>query len=216
MIINPTQGAKMQQQMAAIQPNQEVPKTEKAENTEKTEAAELVKSEVSDKKVDTSKQNYKMDSAKVAELKMQFSQQSASFQAMIRKMFADQGVVGFQAEGGNLRDLFEQLTVDPATQAKAKEAIAEDGDWGVKKTSARILEFAKALSGGDPAKIDILKNAFEKGYQAAAGDFGKLPDICKQTYDAVMKGFDEWANEGKTPEADAPVDKAAEKATVEK
>ena len=41
------------------------------------------------------------------------------------------------------RDRFENLTVDADTIAQAKKDIAEDGYWGVEKTSDRILDFAK-------------------------------------------------------------------------
>ena len=43
-----------------------------------------------------------------------------------------------------------------------------------------------------------MKNAVIKGFQAAEKEWGgKLPSITDETYDLIMKGFDEWANEGK-------------------
>ena len=68
-----------------------------------------------------------------------------------------------------LKSLFENLTVDADTIAQAKKDIAEDGYWGVEKTSDRILDFAKALSGGDKDKADELLNAFKKGFSQATG-----------------------------------------------
>ncbi len=92
-----------------------------------------------------------------------------------------------------------KFTADADTIAKAKEDISEDGYWGVEKTSDRILEFAKALAGDDPEKADEMLAAFKKGYEQATGTWGKkLPDISSQTYDAVVKKFDTWKNEGKT------------------
>ena len=61
-----------------------------------------------------------------------------------------------------LKSLFENLTVDADTIAQAKKDIAEDGYWGVDQTSDRILDFAKALSGDDPDKADMLLEAFKK------------------------------------------------------
>ena len=78
--------------------------------------------------------------------------------------------------------------------AKAKEDIGEDGYYGVKQTSQRILDFAKAVTGGDPSKIEKMREMAQQAFDSVkelAG--GKLPDISQQTYDAVMKGFDEWA-----------------------
>ena len=56
---------------------------------------------------------------------------------------------------------------------------------------------AKALSGGDVSKLELLKNAVIKGFEAAETTWGgKLPSITDETYDLIMKGFDEWAKEG--------------------
>ncbi len=95
-----------------------------------------------------------------------------------------------------------EFTVTEAAREKAKELISEDGYWGVKQTSDRIVEFAKALSGGDVSKADKLFEAFKKGYNEATKTWGKaLPDISKQTYDAVEKKFEEWKNSANSTEA---------------
>lgn len=89
-----------------------------------------------------------------------------------------------------------KFEVDEVTKAQAKEDISEDGYWGVKQTSNRILDFATALTGGDPSKIEDMRKAFEKGYKQAEETWGReLPDISKQTYDAVMAGFDKMAED---------------------
>ena len=91
------------------------------------------------------------------------------------------------------------FTVDAATKAQAQADIAEDGYWGVKQTSDRIVDFAKALCGGDPDKIEEMREAFEKGFKQAEKTWGgELPEISKKTYDAVMEKFDAWANENKS------------------
>ena len=87
-------------------------------------------------------------------------------------------------------------TVDEAAKKKAQEEISEDGYWGVKQTSDRILDFAKALSGNDVSKADLLLDAFKKGFREATKTWGKeLPDISQKTYDAVLEKFDAWKNE---------------------
>ena len=91
------------------------------------------------------------------------------------------------------------FTVDAATKAQAQEDISENGYWGVKQTSERILDFAKALAGDDPEKLEKMRSAFEKGYKQAEKTWGgELPDISKQTFDAVMKGFDELTGKVET------------------
>ena len=88
------------------------------------------------------------------------------------------------------------FTVDAATKAQAEKDIAEDGYWGVEQTSNRIIDFATALTGGDPSKIEEMREAFKKGYKMAEQTWGgKLPDISQRTYDAVMEKFDKMAEE---------------------
>ena len=112
---------------------------------------------------------------------------------IVRKSMTGQASTWDKSQG--LKSLFENLTVDADTIAQAKKDIAEDGYWGVEKTSDRILDFAKALSGGDKDKADELLNAFKKGFSQATGAWGgKLPSICQDTYDAVLKKFDDWKN----------------------
>ncbi len=89
-----------------------------------------------------------------------------------------------------------KFEVDEATKLQAQKDISEDGYWGVKQTSSRILDFATALTGGDPSKIEDMRKAFEKGYKQAEKTWGgELPEISKQTYDAVMAGFDKMAED---------------------
>ncbi len=87
------------------------------------------------------------------------------------------------------------FTVSADVKAQAQKDIADDGYWGVEQTSDRIVDFAKALSGGDSEKADKMIAAFKKGFEQATKSWGKtLPDISQRTYDAVMKKFDAWKN----------------------
>ncbi len=142
----------------------------------------------------TSKQN----AAIVAQLKADSEQRAAQLQSLVQQMLSKQG-----DRYGQATDMWKFLasgnyTVDAATKAQAQADIAEDGYWGVNKTSDRILDFAKALSGGDPEKMEEMREAFEKGFKEATSAWGKdLPSISKSTYDAVMDKFDKYAEENK-------------------
>ena len=152
--------------------------------------------------VSIAKRNNKVDddrSALIAQLKADQETRQNQLMDIVKKTMAGQGLTLAKADdmwsflaGGN-------FTVDAATKAQAQEDISEDGYWGVKKTSERILDFAKALAGDDPSKADKMLDAFKKGFEEATGVWGKeLPDISKQTYDAVLKGFEDWKNSANT------------------
>ncbi len=88
------------------------------------------------------------------------------------------------------------ITIDAKTKAEANKAISENGVWGVKAVSSRIVAFAKAISGGDKSRLDEIKSAIEAGFTEAERILGgALPEISQKTYNEVMKQLDQWANE---------------------
>lgn len=90
-------------------------------------------------------------------------------------------------------------TVSEAAKEEATKAISEGGYWSAEKTSDRIVEFAKALTGGDPSKIEGMRAAIEDGFKEATKAWGKdLPSITNDTYDLIQKKLDSWANEDGT------------------
>ena len=89
---------------------------------------------------------------------------------------------------------------DLATIAQAQKDVADDGYWGVDKTSDRLVDMAKALSGGDSSKADTLIAAIKKGFDQAADAWGgELPEICQKTIDAAVQKLNDW----KSGQADA-------------
>ena len=137
----------------------------------------------------------KTDTALVAKLKADAEERTSQLRSLVEKMMTKQGIAI-----GTADDMWKFLakgdfTVDAETKAQAEADIAEDGYWGVEQTSERILDFAKALSGNDPDKADLLLDAFKKGFKEATKTWGdELPDISKRTYDAVLEKFDKWKN----------------------
>lgn len=88
------------------------------------------------------------------------------------------------------------FTVSEAAKKQAQEAISEGGYWSVDKTAERILDMAKALTGGDASKLEQMRSAFEKGFGEATKTWGKdLPEISGKTYDKVQELFNKWAEE---------------------
>ena len=90
-----------------------------------------------------------------------------------------------------------------ADRAQAQEMVGENGFFGVKQTTDRILSFAKALvgEGASEEKIENMRAAVQKGFDEVArmfGGFDKLPSVTKDTYDSIMKEFDSWKTGGAT------------------
>lgn len=175
--------------------------------TKTTEKAEEVKTETkveSGAVYEPSKQDpaastkkiYKQDTALINKLKADAEARTAQLRSLVEKIMLGQGNAI-----GTADDIWSFLrtgnfTVDAATKAQAQADIAEDGYWGVTQTSDRIVDFAKALCGGDPDKIEEMREAFEKGFKQAQETWGgELPEISQKTYDAVMEKFDTWAAE---------------------
>ena len=140
----------------------------------------------------------------VAQLKADQETRMAQMQSLVTKMFSKQGITI-----GTADDMWKVLasgnfTADADTIAKAKEDISEDGYWGVKQTSDRIFDFAQALAGDDEEKMKAMKKAVEKGFKEATKTWGKeLPDISKNTYNAVMDKFDKYFSSKKTDSTEA-------------
>ena len=144
----------------------------------------------------STKKTYTQNTDLVAKMKADQQSRQQQLQDIVNKMLSQQGDTYNKANGIWSILSSGNFTVDAATKAQAEKDISEDGYWGVKQTSERILDFATALTGGDPSQIEKMRAAFKKGYEQAEKTWGgKLPDISKQTYDAVMAGFDKMAED---------------------
>lgn len=150
-------------------------------------------SEGSSDKVETGKTEKGLSAKALQALQ---DQQTASFKAMIEKMFARQGGAD-KIKGKGLKDILSTLSVTSDEAAAAANAISADGEWGVNSVATNIMNMAVALSGGDSSKLETLRNAVEAGFKAAGRAWGDtLPDVCQQTYKEVMKRFDFWEQNG--------------------
>ncbi len=170
-----------------------------AENVGQT--AEAPKKEADTDRVELSKDANvtKMTDAEradlVSSLKADLDNQMSRFTNMMVQNFQKQGITFGQAQGDDFWRMMASgnYTVDAKTKAEAQEAISEDGYWGVKQTSQRIFDFAKAVAGDDVEKMKKMQAAVEKGFeQAGAAWGGDLPSICGDTHSAVNKLFDDY------------------------
>lgn len=143
---------------------------------------------------------FKLDKEAVAQLKADYAEQQKSFYDSMVSMITKQAGT-FQSASGiwdviNLGD----YEVTEEMQAEAKEAISEDGYWGVEQTANRIVDMAKALAGGDPSKAEEMMSYIEKGFASAEKAWGsELPSITGDTKNRIDELFAEWtgvSNEG--------------------
>ena len=148
----------------------------------------------------STKKTYTPDTNLINKLKADAEARTAQLRSLVEQMMGKQ-VNAY----GQANDIWQFLregnyTVDPAVKAQAQADIAEDGYWGVNQTSDRIIQFATALTGGDPDKIEEMRDAFKKGFEQAEKTWGgSLPEISQKTYDAVMEKFDKLAEEAGIP-----------------
>lgn len=136
----------------------------------------------------------------IARLKQETAAKTQALRDLVEKIISKQSD-NFNKflELGTKKDweyIISNNEINQTTINEAKEAISEDGYFGVKKTTERIMDFAKALSGGNPANIDALRDAVEKGFKKAEKAWGgELPSISNDTYKAVMDEFAKWKAE---------------------
>ena len=135
----------------------------------------------------------KSDRETIERLKADAEARNAQLRSLVEKMFLEQGKT--LLAGDNIYELLRtgKVNVDHETAQKAQQEISEDGYYGVEQTSERLVSFAKALSGNDPEKAEMLMDAVKKGFEQATKAWGgELPDICKKTLDTTLEKLTKW------------------------
>ena len=133
---------------------------------------------------------YTMDVDTVERLKAESEERMIN---LVRQMLGQQ-VEKADAAGLITKDsVMEAIRSGKFTQEDVEQAqkdTAEDGYWGVEQTSDRFVQYATALTGGDPDKLDAMIEAFEKGYAEAEKQWGgELPELSQRTREATLKKF---------------------------
>ncbi len=206
------------QKTAEVKKSDEAAATAAAQNTKAEEAAGATV-EISDAGKELAKKVTSMSEEDRAQMVQQLKADQESFQSrfieMVEKLIGKQATTFGQSE--NIWKFLADgnYEVDEETQAQAKEAISEDGEYGVKKASERMFQFALALTGGDEEKMKEMQDAVAKGYEKAEKTWGKeLPEISKQTLEATNKLFDDYLKSKSTETTAAETAQSAETQTV--
>ena len=136
---------------------------------------------------ETNESEKKENSVNINELHIAFEKQKAALFNYAATLFCG------QAKNSSESSLYKTKNTNAAQAAYS--AVSENGEYGVKAVSDRIVSFAIAISGGDKTKLTELKAAIIEGFEKAGQALGgNLPQICKYTYDEVMKKLDIWYN----------------------
>jgi len=199
------QGYTASQETSKISEEKDIKDTK--EEIKNNQADEFVKSEKTDKKATYEKVN-KLTDKQIQGLK---EEQQAAKMEMLKKMMAanvtnQASNYGMSEKSQNLiKEIFGSIEegIPPlATKPEeAAKAIEEGGAYSIDAVASRIMKMAKALAGDDKESVAKMREATKKGFEAAGLDFKDmtgegLPQISKDTYDEVMKRFDEWEKEG--------------------
>lgn len=184
-----TQAAKKVEAVSKVTAEQSTPEKVSAPKTDKDQTEFSKDTQV------TAKMSEEDRAKLVDSLKADLEQQSTRFMNMMTQMFQKQGITSMTAENDSFWKFIASgnYEVDAQTRAEAKEAISEDGYWGVKQTSQRIFDFAQAVAGDDVEKMKEMQAAVEKGFsQAKSAWGGEMPSITGDTYEAVNNLFEEY------------------------
>jgi hypothetical protein len=138
----------------------------------------------------------KLDASDIAALKAEADKATENLRKLVEQLILKQNKNNKTSEEDSSQDLLTKLGITSGDVEAAKQAISEDGEFGVKAVSDRLVDFAKSISGGDKSKLSELVSAIDEGFAAAKDALGgKLPDISQQTYDETMKKLNKWADE---------------------
>lgn len=163
------------------------PQTKKASDQVEKSQKDSVELGLKDQAVTTytKHSSKKLSSDQIEKIKAQAEQATSTLKSLVQKLILKQGKIK------------DSLNIDYSIDSTdAAASISEDGEWGVKAVSDRIVDFAKAVSGGDKNKLNELTAAIDKGFKQAAKAWGsELPGICNQTYNEVMRKLEIWKNE---------------------
>lgn len=166
-----------------------------AETTGETNEPKVETGVVYEPRLEMPTTTYKANTEMINRLKSDAQARLDQLQAIVNQLISKQS--GAFADASDMWNILREgkFEVDAETKAQAQADIAEDGYWGVNQTSDRIVDFAMALTGGDPSKVDGMIEAFKKGFKQAEKTWGgELPEISQKTYDEVLRKFDEIKN----------------------
>lgn len=152
-----------------------------------------------------SKNGYKLSTEELSSINGQQQQNLMHLKNMVRQLISKQNnqTIDSGNSGLNIEEVLSYGDTNPSvgsTVSKVNSIVGTKSgltdDFSVEAVSNRIVDFAISISGGDKEKLDQLKASIEEGFKQARQAFSKeLPEISKQTHDAIMQKLDDWGKE---------------------
>lgn len=177
-----------------LKPNGEkIEKNKVKEQDVKNEINIVDKFEKSEVKSDTTytKSVFKRDEQSISKIKAEADQIHSNLRSLVEKLLSKQGMT-FKDLNVNNKD----IEINEETTIAAQKSIDEGGELIIENVSSRLVDFAKAISGGDKSKISLMRDSIKEGFSEAEKAFGgTLPEISYKTLERAMKKLDEWENE---------------------
>ncbi|HHT96823.1 MAG TPA: hypothetical protein GXZ90_02870 [Clostridiales bacterium] len=168
------------------------PVNNKVVSKEITKIAEEIKEEPKDEYISQTiekKNTYaKPDKAELSRIMEESNKAHENLRQLVKQMLEKQGLTFNDLADG------EYIKIDEDTRIKAQEML--DGPMSAENVSDNIVNFAKAISGGDKSKAETLRGAIDKGFAEATKAFGgSLPEISTKTHELIMSKLDAWMSE---------------------
>jgi hypothetical protein len=133
----------------------------------------------------------KAESSDIQSLRDESNRAFGQLRETVRQLLERQGLAFKDVNGLHLG-----AKVDAQAKAEAQAMLEEGGAFSAEAVSDKIIDFAKAISGGDKSKIDTLRKAIDRGFKEAGKAWdGDLPEITKQTRKMIDEKLDAWQNE---------------------
>ncbi|MCP4148014.1 MAG: hypothetical protein GY757_09725 [bacterium] len=143
----------------------------------------------SESKVTYSNINMSMNSMAVNSLMNGGDDVQGTVNRLISDLLKRQGYSAEQIQNGEIGD----FDIDETSQAEAKKLIGPGGDLSPEKVSSRIVDFSIAAFGGDKSKIDVIRDAIDKGFAEAKKMLGgEISEVSKETYELIQEKLDKW------------------------
>jgi len=133
----------------------------------------------------------KVDQKTIQKLMEESERTYSQLKEMVRQLLERQGLTFKDLDNPDV-----VVKVDEEARLEAQAMISEGGPLSPEVVSARIVDFAKAISGGDKEKFEMLKSAIDEGFKEAARILGgELPEVSHKTYELVMEKLNAWVEE---------------------